>query len=197
MAWTVHGERVVYESPWVSLALADVDTGDRRFEHHVVRLPGSVGTLVEVDGRVLMLLRHRFTTDGFGWELPGGWIDDDEAAATAAVRETEEETGWRPGLVRPLTRLEPITGISDAVQHVFVARSATWTGPPADAYESDRVAWIPRTALPDLLRRGAVCSGVSVAAIGLLLAGIDDPDRPVVHPPDHEPIEPDTPEAGT
>ncbi len=40
MRWVVHGERPVYESPWVSLALVDVEVpGGERFEHHVVRMP--------------------------------------------------------------------------------------------------------------------------------------------------------------
>ena len=32
MRWTVHGERVIYDSPWVRLALTDVEIpGGRRF----------------------------------------------------------------------------------------------------------------------------------------------------------------------
>ena len=36
--WTVHGERYVYDSDWMSMALVDVEVPDGpRFEHHVVR----------------------------------------------------------------------------------------------------------------------------------------------------------------
>jgi hypothetical protein len=41
MRWTVHGERTVYDSEWVRLALTDVEIpgeGGRRFEHHVLRM---------------------------------------------------------------------------------------------------------------------------------------------------------------
>ena len=35
----IHGERLVYDNPWVKLALVDVEPpGGERFEHHVVRL---------------------------------------------------------------------------------------------------------------------------------------------------------------
>lgn len=38
MRWAVHGERVIYDSPWVRLALVDVEIpGGNRFEHHVIR----------------------------------------------------------------------------------------------------------------------------------------------------------------
>jgi hypothetical protein len=34
--WTVHGERTLYDSPWVGLALVDVEVpGGVRFDHHV------------------------------------------------------------------------------------------------------------------------------------------------------------------
>jgi hypothetical protein len=37
-AWIEHGERAIYDSPWVSLHLVDVEVpGGHRFEHHVVR----------------------------------------------------------------------------------------------------------------------------------------------------------------
>jgi ADP-ribose pyrophosphatase YjhB (NUDIX family) len=97
MKWTVHGERTIYDSPWVRLALTDVEIpGGARFDHHVVRMPAAAsGTVVHDPARgVLLLWRHRFTTDTWGWEVPAGRIDDGETPEQAAARETLEETGW-------------------------------------------------------------------------------------------------------
>src|SRR3954454_2863498 len=60
MEWTVHGRRSIYESPWVSLDLVDVELPDgRRFEQHVVRMARPVAAVVVVDehDRVLLLWR--------------------------------------------------------------------------------------------------------------------------------------------
>ncbi len=43
--------------------------------------------------RLLLMRRHRFIVDRWMWELPGGYADDGEDPATAAVREVVEETG--------------------------------------------------------------------------------------------------------
>src|SRR5262245_18038432 len=86
--WTVHGERALYESEWVELLLADVEIpGGDRFEHHVVRLPRKAsGTIVHDPDRGLLLLwRHRFITDTWGWELPAGLIDEGETPEEAAA----------------------------------------------------------------------------------------------------------------
>lgn len=97
MKWTVHGERSLYESDWIRLVLTDVEIPDgERFEHHVVRMPRkAAGTIVHDPARgVLLLWRHRFITDSWGWEIPAGGIEPDETPEAAAVRETIEETGW-------------------------------------------------------------------------------------------------------
>jgi len=53
MKWTVHGERMIYESPWVNLALADIEIpGGARFDHHVIRMPAQAsGTVIDVADR--------------------------------------------------------------------------------------------------------------------------------------------------
>lgn len=105
MKWRVHGRKSIYESPWLELWLEDVEIpGGDRFEHHVVRMRPTVTAVVFDDAadRVLLLWRHRFITDVWGWEVPGGWIDRDEAPSEAVRREVQEETGWRPG---PVTEL--------------------------------------------------------------------------------------------
>ena len=69
MKWTVHGRRTLYESDWVNLVLTDIEIpGGPRFEHHVIRMPAqAAGCVVHDDERgVLLLWRHRFTTDTWG-----------------------------------------------------------------------------------------------------------------------------------
>ena len=124
MKWIVHGERAIYESEWMTLALTDIEIpGGARFEHHVVRVPAAAaGTVVhDPDRGVLLLWRHRFTTDTWGWEVPAGRIDDGETPEEAAARETLEETGWRPGPLRHLTTYHPNNGTSDLRFHLFAA----------------------------------------------------------------------------
>ncbi len=83
MKWTVHGRRSVYESDWVNVTLEDVELpGGRRLEHHVLRMPRESVTVVVFDqdaARVLLLWRHRFISDAWGWEVPAGWLDPGRA----------------------------------------------------------------------------------------------------------------------
>ncbi|MEV6866283.1 NUDIX hydrolase [Streptosporangium subroseum] len=127
--------------------------------------PGAGAVVTDDQRRVLMIWRHRFITDTWGWEIPIGKIDDGEEPTTAAARETEEETGWRPGPLRPLLRIQPTNGISDSVHHIFRADSATYTGPPTEAWEAERVEWVPLADIRELVGKGDIVSGTSMAAL--------------------------------
>src|SRR3954452_3141480 len=139
MQWLVHGEQSLYESPWVNLRLVDVEVPEGpRFDHHVVRMPQpAAGTVVfDPDRGVLLLWRHRFITDTWGWELPAGRIDEGETAEQAADRETLEESGWQPGPRAPLSPDEPMNGVCEQFFHLFLADGATHVGEPSDPSES-------------------------------------------------------------
>jgi 8-oxo-dGTP pyrophosphatase MutT (NUDIX family) len=166
MRWTVHGEKPLYEDEWLDIRLADVELPDgRHLEHRLIRTPPGAGCVILIDGRALLLWRHRFITGTWGWEIPLGKIDPGEKPAQAAARETEEETGWRPGSLSPLLRVEPTAGLSDSVHHVYLARSAERVGPPEDGYESTEIGWLPLADLPGLIGRGEISSGTTLAAL--------------------------------
>jgi len=168
MRWIVHGEREIYGSEWVRLALVDVEVpGGERFEHHVVRMPHfASGTVVhEPDRGLLLIHRHRFITDTWGWEIPAGGIDPGETPEQAAARETLEETGWRAGPLTPLFAYQPTNGLSDQRFHLVLAAGATHEGDPTDPGEAERIEWVPVDEVRALVRRGEMVDGLSLTAV--------------------------------
>jgi 8-oxo-dGTP pyrophosphatase MutT (NUDIX family) len=171
--WNVYGERRIYDSPWVVLALVDVEVpeGDR-FDHHVIRMPRQAAGVVvhDPDRGLLLLWRHRFITDTWGWEIPAGAIDEGESTEDAAAREVLEETGWRPHALEPLVEFHPSNGLSDQTFHIFLAHGADHVGEPTDPSESERIEWVTVDALRDHIRAGAVRDGLSLTALTYALA---------------------------
>jgi 8-oxo-dGTP pyrophosphatase MutT (NUDIX family) len=166
MRWIVHREKPLYEDEWLDIRLADVELPDgRHLEHRLIRTSPSAGCVALRDGRVLLLWRNRFITGTWGWEIPVGMVEPGEDPAHAAARETEEETGWRPGPLTPLLRVEPTPGISDSVHHVYLADGAEHIGPPQDAFESDDIGWVPLADVPTLVSRGEISTGTTLAAL--------------------------------
>lgn len=169
MEWTVHGERRLYQSRWVNLDLIDVELPDgQRFEHHVVRMQRVAAAVVldEEGQRALLLWRHRFISDSWGWEIPTGIVEPGESSAEAAAREVEEETGWRPRALRPLVSFQPCIGIADTPHDLFVGEGAEHVGEPRDITEAERVAWVPLADVPAMIERSELRDATSL--VGLL-----------------------------
>jgi len=170
--WRVHGERLLYDNKWVRLAQVDVEPpSGERWWHHVVRLrPIAAAIVLDEHDRVLMLWRHRFVPDSFAWELPGGMIDGSETGAMTAVRETEEETGWRPvGQPEHLCTFEPMPGMVEARHEVYLIRGAEHVGEPTELHESGRVMWMPLAEILDHFKQGELAGAASLVGLLYLL----------------------------
>ncbi|MFW2335277.1 NUDIX hydrolase [Ilumatobacter sp.] len=170
--WLRRGESSLYASDWVSLRLADVVLPDgTRIDHHVVRMPRpAAGTVIVADAHVLMLYRHRFITETWGWEIPAGGVDPGESPAEAAVREAREESGWEPTTVRHLCTFHPANGLLDQAFHIHLSTDAVHVGEPVDRNEAARVEWVAVADLRTMLRRGRITDGLSFGALAYALA---------------------------
>jgi 8-oxo-dGTP pyrophosphatase MutT (NUDIX family) len=171
--WRVHGERSVYESRWVQLSLVDVELPDgQRFEHHVVRMQRVAGVVViDEDERVLLIWRHRFITDTWGWEIPMGIIEAEESGAETGAREVLEETGWQPRALKFLLRYQPANGIVNSEHELYLARGAERVGPPEDITEAERIEWVPLREISKLIANRELVSGASVVGLLYVLSG--------------------------
>ncbi len=67
------------------------------YVHYVNPVP-AVGMLIEMDGGVVLIRRLHPPHQG-RWTLPSGFIEADESAEDAAIREAEEETGLKTEII--------------------------------------------------------------------------------------------------
>ena len=147
------------------------------------RPPLRVGAYAVVvrDGSVL--LARWIGSDPPRWTLPGGGLDHGEDPRAGAVREVEEETGYRVALDRVLTVesfRELVHRPDGPLDHqtvcvVYVAHVVGGALRDEVGGSTDTAAWVPLTAVPTLTRGGLVDLGLSAA--GHLPGGPDGPVR--------------------
>lgn len=169
--WRTFGTREIYASPELWLGQMDVELPDgERVWEHVVRLPrAALMALLDDQRRVLLAWRHRFVPDLWGWELPGGQVDEDEDPADAAVREMEDTTGYRAGRVDHLLTFRPLPETVDCEHVAFVGRDPVHEGEPTTGGNVARVEWVPLGSLPGLITEGHIWhAGTLVALLRLL-----------------------------
>ena len=174
MEWTVHGQREVYLSPWITLSLVDVETpGGRRYEHHAISSLDAAGVIVnDPDRGVMLMWRHRFLSNQWGFEVPGGMIEEGESPEEAARRECIEESGWSPGSMRLLQYFSPNAGQSTQRFWVFAAEGGEQVG-PAHSDEAERVDWVTQSRLRQIVSENLVLDGLSAIAVLQYLVSLE------------------------
>jgi len=176
--WRNLGEQPVVETPWFWLRRARVELpGGRQLDHYLLRLPPLTMTaMLDDQDRVLLLWRHRFIPDAWGWELPSGIAGpgaDADAAGLAATasRQALAESGWEAIGPEPLLTLRQNAGLTDSAVHVFVTRQAIYRGPPEADFEAERIEWIPLSRTPALIAGGEIRDASTATALLWLARG--------------------------
>ncbi|MFK7895607.1 MAG: NUDIX hydrolase [Myxococcota bacterium] len=94
----------------------------RTVELDLLRHPGASAVVPFLnDETVLMIRQYRFATGGEILEIPAGKLDPGEAPEVCAVRELEEETGYRAGRVEKLGAIWTTPGFTDEIIHLYAA----------------------------------------------------------------------------
>jgi ADP-ribose pyrophosphatase YjhB (NUDIX family) len=115
------------------------ENGNKASLRHVV-----VHAIIEMDGKLLLEKRTGDLLESGKWSLPSGFLDRDETAGQAIIREVKEETGWESEVIS-LFRINTIPDRPhEDRQNVaieFLVKPIKKTG-EKDA-ESSKVEWIP------------------------------------------------------
>lgn len=119
--------KILFTGKKVQLALDTLELPDgSSAEREVVIHPGAVAIIPLVDAEhVCMVRNHRHAVAETLLELPAGTRDQDEPPDHTAVRELEEETGYRARTWRKLTEFYPSPGIFTERLVLYLATDLT------------------------------------------------------------------------
>jgi len=121
-------------------------------------IPYGVAVLiVEPNGTVNLTRQYRYAIDRWIYDLPGGAGNPGEDPASAAARESREETGLEPVELVHLHTFYPNPGRSAWPVHLYFATTSTRHAPDTSD-PSEQVSHVTMTVdeLDTLIRRGEV-----------------------------------------
>lgn len=133
----------------------------------VIDAPDWVNVIpVTTAGEVVLVRQFRFGTWSNTLEIPGGMLDPGEDALTAAGRELEEETGFRPDRVTALGSSHPNPALFGNRLHSFLAEGCVKVHEgKQDGSEDIQVVVVPKANLPRLVREGHITHSLVLAAL--------------------------------
>ncbi|MBM3989707.1 MAG: NUDIX hydrolase [Planctomycetes bacterium] len=131
----------------------------------IVRHPGAVGVVaLQADARVTLVRQYRHAVGRELLEIPAGRLEAGEDPRRAALRELEEETGYRARCLESLGSFFPAPGFCSEELHLFLARDLAWAGPERAAHDADEELATEFLPLPEALER---CSMDAKSWIGI------------------------------
>ncbi|MEN8163795.1 MAG: NUDIX hydrolase [Acidobacteriota bacterium] len=135
----------------------------------VIRHPGAaVMVPVTGDGKVLFVRQFRYPTGEILLELPAGKLDAGEDPEDCAVRETAEETGFRPNSVEKMGEFYTAPGFTDELIRAFVVTDLE-PAPEAvtDPDEVVEVVTLTVEAFAEMVVRGEIRDAKTLAAMAM------------------------------
>ncbi len=117
------------------------------------------------DGSVLLVRQYRYATGGWLLEIPAGKLDADESPEDCAIRETEEETGYRPGELQPLGWIWTTPGFADEKIWLFLATGLQQTAQVLGDDEVLSLERMPLAAAVEKAANGEINDSKSVVAL--------------------------------
>jgi ADP-ribose pyrophosphatase len=170
MRETVNDKKRLYSGKVVTLDIYDVtlpdgETGKREIVQH----PGAVAIVpFDDDGQVLLVKQYRTAADAILLEIPAGTAEPDEAPDITAVRELQEETGYKPGRLESIGGIYTAPGYTTEFIHLYIARDLEESRLDADSDEFIELVRMPLDEAIAAIARGDIQDGKTVA--GLLRA---------------------------
>lgn len=121
---------------------------------------------VTCDGRLLLVRQFRYGTGKFGWEVPGGLLDPGEDPVAGAVRELEEETGYRAADCVLLGTSHPNPAIQSNRCHFVLARGVLSSGQQNwDDHEEFEIGTFDRDSVERMIDSGEIHHALCLNAL--------------------------------
>ncbi len=157
----------IYSGRVVTLSVDQVALPNgKRCELEMIRHPGAAAVVpVDAEGNAILVRQYRYATDGWLLEIPAGKLEPGEPPETCAIREVEEETGYRIGHLEPLGWIWTTPGFTDEKIWLFRGTDLVRGTQQLQGDELLEVVKLPLSEAVQAAADGRIQDGKSVCAL--------------------------------
>lgn len=168
MDYKLLDERIVYKGK--RLLVKEVHYYNPRKKQKVYRehvLAGEAALIMPItdDNEFIMIKETRTPVGKTILAFPAGMIEDGEKAEDGAIRELEEETGYRASKIKKLREVYPAVGYSNEKITIYLAENLTKTQTHFDETEDIEIVKVPIKEVVELLHSNEIKTSIETIAL--------------------------------
>ena len=158
-------KRRIYKGKILSLSVYDITLNGRKVKREVVEHRGAAAILAFEGKKVILVKQHRFPL-GYVLEIPAGTLEKGEKPKACALREIQEETGYKARNMTHFLTYYPSVGYNTEAIHCFVATGLTKSGDlKLDYDEVMSVVKMDFTKLLGMIKAGKIIDSKTICAV--------------------------------
>lgn len=172
MGWKTESSKEVYVNKWMIITEDVVVDGGKRITYGVIhKKPFSL--VIPWDGTYFTLVRqYRYPVGMHVLEFPAGHVEEGESPEDTARRELKEEAGFSCKILYRIGSVQLAPGAVNQEGYIFLATDLSHGEQQLEESEDGMTTHkVTQEELEDLIRKGEVRNGPTLAAFALLLAG--------------------------
>lgn len=157
----------VFQGRVISVEVLEIEKpSGLKARREIVRHPGAAVILPQLpDGRFVLVRQYRKAVEMEMLEIVAGTLEPGEAPDDCAHRELQEETGYRAQRLVKMGLIYPAAGYTSETFHTYYALLDAEQGLATPDRDEDLVVeYLTAEQIDDLIRRGAISDGKTLAA---------------------------------
>lgn len=138
---------------------------EKIYREHVI--PGDAAVILPItkQGEIMMIAEPRTAVEKVVLGLPAGQIDKGENFEECAIRELEEETGYRAKKIKKLREVYPSVGYTSEKIEIYLAEELVKTQRHLDETEDIDVVILPKEKVREMLDNNQINAASTTIAL--------------------------------
>ena len=155
-----------YKGKIIDLYVDDVISNNgnsciREYIHH----NGGAGILAVKDDKILLIKQFRYPYQKDIYEIPAGKVELNEEPYNTALRELEEECGYKANSLISLGYIYPTCGYSDEIIYLYLANDFIKTKTNFDIDEDINSYWFSKDEVLEMIKNKEIDDAKTIIAI--------------------------------
>jgi ADP-ribose pyrophosphatase len=167
VSYTVKSSKTFFEGHICSVKVDEIvlPNGKTAKREIVVRGNASAVVPVDTDGKIIFVRQYRHAVGEEVLEIPAGMIENNEDPQICAVRELEEETGYKAGKMTFVSSMYSSIGFSTEILYLYIGENLSQGQINPDPEEFIEIERYTLDEAIDLISKGKIIDSKTIAGI--------------------------------